>query len=233
MKKTLYFIILAIICILSLNVKAATCSTNVLEELKDLAKKIEFTYDVQWDKDKHKDTKKEYLYPRFYITATNLNSRLKVLIEDNFINDNYVEFKGDKEGKATVGPFYAGDKVTITIRAFTSDECSTKVIMTKSMKMPYLNLLSYEPVCSVYTDFEYCQEFVEEKISADKFNDEFKKYIEKKTPTDTNSQPTQNTKTESKTILSKTLLIIIPSIVGIMIIIFITLMIRQRRKKLI
>ena len=197
MKRKIIFLLLAIIFI-STNVKAATCPNSEMEELKKIAEKIEFSYYQKWDTANHLDNGKEYIYPKFYITASNLNKKLKVLVENDFLKDDYVEFKGDADGKATVGPFYTGDKITITIRAYTETGCSSKVVTTKIIKMPYLNLLSYEPECSVYTDFEYCDEFTEEKITAEKFGAELKKYLEKKRGINNNAKRNNNSENKAQ-----------------------------------
>ena len=80
---------------------------------------------------KEKDGNK---YPEYTITVGNLNVDLKVLIINDFYTLDYREFKNKGDNTGSLGVFSEGERVTITTKAYTADECSTRTVATKMIK---------------------------------------------------------------------------------------------------
>ena len=221
MKKILYVFVMLML-LLNINVKAAdTCTKEELARLKELASKVEINYDYEFKEVKQNG---EILgYPVFSLTATNLNSDLKVMIIENYLEQKYKEFKDGDKTSATIKNFKEGDKVNITIKAFVPNKCSGKTVGSKTIKFPYYNKYSEESTCVPYLDFKYCATFTENIITRDIFERELEKYIESQNNTDI---PETNDENDS------TILIIIGSIAGSVIILLgITAIIVKRKRK--
>ena len=165
--KTRYLIFIVLLLLLQINVKAETCSNDEFKRLKNLADKVEFTYDYEWETfyydEENDDT---YRRANFTITATNLNDQLKVMVEENFLLGKYKEFVNNGSGIGSLNNFWEGSKVKITIRAFTDNECAGKILKTATVNLPSLNLTYNNniDVCNSYPNFKYCRQFLDEKI---------------------------------------------------------------------
>lgn len=207
------------------NVSADTCPSSEMDRLKNLANKIEYSRIVEWDTDVGENG--EYKYPRFYINMQNLNKELRVFIENTQKSGEYLEIKGDSEGKGSVGPFYKDQKANITIRAYTANACSGKVVTTKTIKMPYLNLNSYDPICSEYIDFEYCKEFLDESITEEEFGKALSIYLKNRTSNYTTNNENKNS---SFSFSNSYVLAGIIAISVILITLVIVFIIRKRKK---
>ena len=167
-----FILILLFILNIGIGVKAdETCEKEVLNNVKELASKVEVNYEYQMKEVKQNDS--IIKYPLFSLTAVNLNKRLKVVIESN---DK--EFKDGDNISATISGFHEGEKITVIVKAFTPDKCSGRVLRSITVKLPYYNSLSEEDVCYDYPDFKYCSAFSEQRVSLEKFNVELEKYIE-------------------------------------------------------
>ena len=70
-------IVLLILILFSFNVYADTCDNNELKRLKDLAEKVEFSYDYEIKNEVLEDGSNFPVF-NFSITANNLNEDLKV-----------------------------------------------------------------------------------------------------------------------------------------------------------
>ena len=80
-----YLSLILLIFILDFNVEAA-CSSSRLNELREEAKKIEFSYD--YTKKQYSNTDEgTYIVVDFKITAYNLNENIKPLIIYNYYNN--------------------------------------------------------------------------------------------------------------------------------------------------
>ena len=176
MRRKIYFLLmLFVILLFNMDANADTCSSSELARLYNLASHVEFTYDYEWKVYKEKNDK--YTYPSFYIVANNLNEELKVLIENDYLNGDYIEFKNNGNGMGIIDNLSGGANIVISIRGYSKNDCSGKLIMTKRIKLPILNLFSYEDACIEYTDFKYCNNFLDEKITYDKFASELNNYL--------------------------------------------------------
>ncbi len=172
--KKLIIVFLFIISLI-VNIKADTCSNTEMTRLKKLAEKVEFTYDYEIQKDENSDG--TYEYPKFKITANNLNSELKVLIVNDFYNNDYREFKYNDKKSSTLDNFYEGENVTVTIKAYTANACSSKTVLTKQVKLPYYNYLYDEELCKEYPDFDYCVKLTEKELTLDEYNRAYNDYM--------------------------------------------------------
>lgn len=217
------FVLLLMILSMGIIVKADddTCTKEELTRLKELAKKVEINYDYVLKEAKQNG--EVIKYPDYFtLTATNLNSDLKVMIIENYYEGKYKEFTNGLATEATLKPFNEGEKVTVTIKAFVPNKCSGRTILSKVVKIPYYNRFSEEDICKEYPDFKYCSELTETTITLDKFNTEINKYINSLNVEEETEKPNN----------SWTLLIIIGGvIVGLGLIFVITLIVIRVRKK--
>ena len=168
-----------ILIIFSINVYADSCSNDELKRLKNIAEQVDITYEYEM---KNKViNKEEYVYVDFTIVASNLNKELQVNHENDYLQGDYKEFKNDGKNFGRISGFIEGEKVTITIRAYTSNDCSGRILMKKTIKLPYYNYWkianSTYYMCKNYPEFKYCKELVDDKIEYEKFVDELNKYV--------------------------------------------------------
>ena len=168
MKKVRY-LLLSLLLIVTFNVKAAEsdCKKEENDRLKALANKIEFDYDYKLVDEK----------AVFSINAVNLNEDLKVLIINDYYNDDYKEFKDDGTHKATLSGFEPGKKITITIKGYVPNWCSGKTIMTKTIKLPYYNYYYDEEKCAGNEDFKYCKQLIDVNLTKSEFDKQFELYL--------------------------------------------------------
>lgn len=171
MKKRYLLLFLMIVLTVSLNVRAVTldaCTTEKMNNLKEIANKMEFNYTYE-NKNGVLD---------FTIHATGLNKEIKALIIQDFYSMNYKEFKNDGKGNSKLSGFKEGENVTITLKAYTPDQCSTRTVTVKQVKLPYHNEYYDEEFCKTNPNFKYCNEFTESKITKEQYDREMKKYLE-------------------------------------------------------
>mgnify|MGYP007056161932 CR=1 FL=1 len=167
--KKIYLLLLLMMIALNTNaITLDTCTTEKMNNLKEIASKIEFNYTYE-DKEGVLD---------FTIHATGLNNEIKALIIEDFYSMNYKEFKNDGTGNSKLSGFKEGDNVAVTLKAYTPDQCSTRTITVKQVKIPYRNLYYDEEFCKVNPNFKYCNEFIESKITKEQYDREMKKYLE-------------------------------------------------------
>ena len=165
MKKLMYLIFAFLgVLFLKINVYADTCPKDEMERLKYLANKVEFTYDYEWKILKKVDDVK-YFYPVFNITANNLNSDLKVMIENDYLSGDYQEFKNNGSNSSTLKGFNYGQQINVTIRAYTDNSCSGQLITTKKVNLPYFNPYRFQEICENHLDNEYCAMFFDKNMS--------------------------------------------------------------------
>jgi len=180
MKRMSILFILMIFGFLNINVLAEedifACTNDELSRIKEVAKKVEINYEYEFKEiNQNGETIR---YPVYSLVATNLSDEIKVLIIKNYLSGDYKEFKNGKETTASLNGFSEGEKVNITIKAFTPNKCSGKTVRSIVVKLPYYNNFSEEDICKVYPEFKYCSEFVDQTIQLDTFNQEIEKYIE-------------------------------------------------------
>ena len=170
MKKKILMIL--IIIFLSINVKAIViedCTSEKMTKLKELANKIELRYTYELKNDDG------YIYPIFKVHASNLHEDLKALIIEDFYSMRYQEFKNDGQGNGSINGFKEGETVTVTMKAYTDDECSTRTVAVKQIKMPYYNRFYDEEFCLTNPDFKYWVEFADIEITDDIYQKEMNK----------------------------------------------------------
>lgn len=178
MKKVLFILLVLI----SFNAYADSCSKEELARLKNIANQVELSY--EYEKKTKKVENGTILYHEYSIIAHNLNEKLKVNYEIEYLTGKYKTFKNIGNNVGKLSGFNEGDTVNVTIRAYTSDECAGKVLAKKSIKLPYMNpFYYYYNNCDDYPDFKYCVPELDEDISYEKFMGEFHKYLEKKEST--------------------------------------------------
>lgn len=212
----LKYLLMVLVLLLQIKVNADNvCTTNEMENLKYLANKVEFTYDYDWVEYKVNESGDISRYPEFTIHVSNLNDNLKVMIENDYLKNDYKEFENNGDGIGKISGFHDGETINVVIRAYTNSDCIGNLITVKKIQLPYLNSFYDSEICSKYNDFTYCKQFVEKKISIDEFINEFKKeYIE--TNKTEKIDEIDNLKTNSN--INKKLIIIILTAIAIVII---------------
>ena len=169
--KIVKYILFVVIMLFAFNTQAASnCDSSEFNRLKELAKKIEFSYDYELVDEK----------AVFSITAVNLNEDLKVIIEKDYLNGNYQEFKYDSTHKATIAGFDSGDTATITIKGYVPNLCSGITVLTKNVKLPYYNYNYDEEKCKGNEEFKYCKILVDSNISKKEFDRQFELFLKNK-----------------------------------------------------
>ena len=139
MRKIVYLVIMFIaIFSVQINVYAAdTCSNEEMARLKELAEKIEFTYDYEWVEFRYDEENDiMYRYPNFTITAKKLSEELNVIVQKD---KEFFEFEDNGDGIGHLNGFLTGDKLGIIIRANVENGCMDKNVVTKNIAIPILN----------------------------------------------------------------------------------------------
>jgi len=154
-----------------LDVKASEeCTSSELKRLRELASNVSFTYDYEIIEQKYTEYDEYTFKTAFYdITAFNFNNELKIRLkgyDDLLFTEN----------EPTIGSFAEGRTVPIEIVAYTKNLCSGKVLLTKNIKLPHVNMSSFYEECKDYPDFKYCREFANYDISRDEFLKELEEY---------------------------------------------------------
>lgn len=178
MKKIVYLFMILLIFFNVINVLALDeCTTSELKRLKELANNVVFKYEYQI-RDENLMDSDEYTFKQVYydVTGFNLSNELIVrLKEDEDVRFTYEE--------PTIGNFINGETLQIEILAYTKNLCSGRVILTKNIKLPSINVYSLNEECQEYPNFKYCQENGELNISELEFQEalsEYKKELENK-----------------------------------------------------
>ena len=183
--KKMKFILLVILLMLTFNVNAASnCDKNEMARLKELAKKVEFDYEYELVDGK----------PIFSINAINLNADLKVVIMENYYNQQYKEFKNDGNNRGTLKNFEAGERVTVSMYAFVANWCSGEKVYTKNVKLPYYNYFYSEEKCKGYEGYKYCKQLIDTNISEKTFENGLEAYKK-----NNETKPVEPVKEESNT----------------------------------
>ena len=212
---------LLIMMMFAVNVSAAIelepCTTEKMNNLKEMVNKMEFNYTYEMKKDKDVP---DYTYPEFTITIKGLTKDLKALIINDFYSLDYKEIINDGNGNGKISGFKQGEKVSITMKAYTPDKCSTKTVAVKQIKLPYYNQFYDKDYCLTNPNFKYCQEFTEEEVTNTKYYKELEKY-EKENET---TEPVVENKSDNT-------LLFIGVGVGVILVIGIVVVILVRRKK--
>ena len=161
-------ILIIFLIIFSVNVYADNkCDRNELARLKKLAGNVEIVYSTEI-KEKKSNNKTLYKYGEYTLTASNLNKDIRVLVYQDYYNNKFKEFK-ESNGLGTLGPFYDGEKVTVTIEAYVKNECSGEKLRTVIVNLPHYNVFSEHMHCaegSQFAESKCCQSILEEKFNS-------------------------------------------------------------------
>lgn len=147
-----------------LDVEASTCTTKELNELKQLAHNVKFSYELS--DDTYND---EHVY-YFNIYLTNLNEKIYVEAY-NGLTQSY------HEGKENIFYLYReGNVYPFDIYASSKTNCKDKLLSTKKIELPYYNDYSQKEECIEYSEFKLCDPYYDGYIENDEY---FYKQLEK------------------------------------------------------
>ena len=155
---------------------AGTCQSDELKRLKELANKVEFTYD--YSESEEEDEFGTYTITNFKIKASNLSPDLEVMIINNYYTGDYRVFKYNSSGEYELDGFDSGEKVTITIKGYVPNGCSGKDVLVRTINLPYYNSFSKSEECKSNPEFKYCSKLLEKSVSDYQFYVEYEKYTE-------------------------------------------------------
>lgn len=211
MKKIKYLIVFIIISFISINVKAVNCSTDELNNLKELANNVEIIYDYQIEEDK--ENKQIDVY--YTIQVLNMNEDL--------------QFRFDKKTPTTVSEitnnsYREGEKLTVSLYSYTEESCTNDLLRTLEVDFPYYNSYYYynKDKCNTNPNFKYCQEFM---YTYDKTFDEIDKLFNDYLNGDSSNNINNNTE-------NNYLIYIAISAIFVVLITVIIIIIIKRKKKL-
>ena len=215
MRKIKYLIIIVFV-LFCVNVKAdEKCATDELNRLKELAKKVEYSYDYKVSEDG----------VDFSITVTNLNQDIKVMIIEDYYRDLFKEFLDtDGSHSGTLNGFHSGDKVQITIQGFVPNRCSGKKLLTKTIKLPYYNFYYDDEKCKGNEDYKYCKLLIDDNITEKKFNNGLAEFVKNRNKNNIEEKVETNNS-------GKIVMIVGVIAFAVAVIIVIVKLIEKRRKK--
>jgi len=174
-KKYLLILIFLICMFPFLNVYAVDkCTTEEMNRLKELANNVEFTYtnEIIEVEDEEGGFYEKNIY-KISILNDNIDLKYKYRISGD---SNQLEI--DKEKFSSLN-FYGGEKLVISIYAYTTNLCTGKSLKTKTLTLPHYNYFyrENEEVCKEYPDFKYCEEFMDTSdLTKEQFNLELEEY---------------------------------------------------------
>ncbi len=223
MIKKIFSLLILIILSISITVRADDkCSKSEMNRLKDLASKIEFSYDYEIKENKNNEESWKTI--DFSITAINLTDELKTMIIYDMYSGNYREFTNNNEHKKTLKGFHEGEKVNITIKAFTNNDCSYQTVLTKTINLPYVNSFYDNDLCQEIKDFKYCTELTEKRLTSKEYYDELNDYYLQKSIQEI-------IETEEGSNVKKNYTIIIIIAIGVIVVATILILLFKKRKK--
>jgi len=141
----------------------ATCKDTDLQTLRNEASLVEMVY-----RQNHENN--------FSIVISDLNERL--FVKDTSSTNTYF-FNGNKEIEIT--GINGGNVKTFQIVSTSSSNCPINVLRTVNVIVPRYNKHYEKDVCrGIEESFSYCAKWYPNEISEDKFNSEYKLYMESK-----------------------------------------------------
>lgn len=168
MKKNKILLIVCLFFVYSNVLADDSCTTAELNRLKEAAKNVEFTHEYSVREERAIDYGPIVKVVDYNVSVLNLpdDLRLKLSTDSNmtmpYTNFNEMVFDN-------------GQSVSIKIVAYTANECAGKVVLTKTVKLPYFNVYSMNEACLTYPDFKYCSQYGKYNIDDD---DVFEKELE-------------------------------------------------------
>ena len=161
-KKIVFKLLIGFLCFFIVpKVDAATCSTNELNTLKQLATNINFSYDLY--------SEEETPDHRYYCNIKVTNFTDKFYIKDsNGFEFQYVSGL-NQNGERILRIAEEGSKVKLTIYTSISTSCPGTQILTKEIEIPYFNDYSLRDECIGIEDFSLCQRYYGGYIPSDEY----------------------------------------------------------------
>lgn len=204
------------------------CTNNEISRLKELANKVDIHY--EYDIKKENVDGEEYVDYNFKLVASNLNSELKVIIPEDYYMLKYREFKYNESKTFTIENFNMGEKVTVEIRAFSNNECAGRVLLTKTISIPYYNSMYESDECKGFEDFIYCKnELTDKEVTFDEFYNKLEEYKKnKKTNEEGNNIPANEQK--GNNIYLIIIIILMMFVIGYFIYVYIKKILKKKKE---
>lgn len=216
MKKNVWIKLVAIIlCIFAISniekVRAESCSTKELNNLKQLAHNIKLSYDL------HDDTYNENHTYYFDLSVTNFRK------EFYFVDSDGQEFRYmktlEKDGIRNLRVVKEGTNYNLNVYASNETGCPDTKIVTKKIEIPYYNDYSQRKECQGIEDFSLCQRYYDGYIESEKyFLEQVEKYKKGELP-DEKVKGDEGIFASIISFLSSHLLIVIPSVIVLLLVI--------------
>ena len=134
------------------------CTTSEMTRLKELANNVKFkrSYEMKVDE------AYEYVDLIYNIDVINYADGLRIYYKPS--NDEDEDEYELKKGEKLEG-YMAGEKIKITIKSYTPNYCTNKVLKTTTITLPVYNKYYYfnKDKCQKYPKFKYCTEFMDIK----------------------------------------------------------------------
>lgn len=172
MKRKNYLLLLFLLMfVVTLKVKASTCSNERILELSSLANNVNVSYqeydiketvDNPYPGEGNEEETYETSFPGYYLTIYNLDDGLNVAVKRDDTNKVVTVNSEDKDadGVVYIDTGAAGKVKTFTIAIRSNDSnCKNEILQTKVMTTPMYNFFSSYDVCKDNPDFDICKEF--------------------------------------------------------------------------
>lgn len=173
MKKILFSFSLLLICFSYINVSAIdACTTSEMTRLRELANNVEisYTYEIEIFEE-------ENIFLIYDLQVLNLHSDLKISYENK--NSNEIIFLNNNN--PTINGLGENETLIFYIYAYTDNMCVDTLLRTITVNLPIYNNYYYfnKERCEEYSDFEYCQEFMDvSDLSFEEIDNKFNEYLE-------------------------------------------------------
>lgn len=146
-----FFVFCTFLCVI--DVKAAECTDKELKELKELAKKVEISYEFNEK------------VGAFNLYVYNLNE--KIIIDD--FSEIY------NKNKSFVGQLFPGSSYRYYITASDKTNCNEEVLRTIRIKAPSYNQYYNSDICKQYSDSVLCQKWYNiNRMTLEEFTEKLK-----------------------------------------------------------
>ena len=160
MKRDFYFKVFFLIFCFFLSItsiSAKECTTEEVRELKQLAEKIEISYEFQ---EETENLNNKY----FLLTGHNLNKKIYFEIEENSIFFN--------KSKEVIGLYDEGKKINIKMYASDKTNCVDEYLNKIEIELPYYNRYSENEKCLIYKNLDVCKKWYDtSKMTEQEFLD--------------------------------------------------------------
>lgn len=190
LKKVFFFFFcffLVSICVpLTVHAEDASCTTQEMNRLRQLAANIKFSEELYYDPD--------YLEHYYKITVYNLPPEL--YIYESFFSTSFRYDAGSSTpGTVTVENYFGGITYQMRITGSQSSPCSGKLISSKYITLQKYNPYSEREECKGIETYAYCQKYSNLEIDEETFVRkvaDYKKSLENKKPTNPENPNTKD-----------------------------------------